>query len=120
MTDNLHYRACNLCEAICGLVITVKDGEVLSVKGDPDDPLSKGHICPKAVALKDVYADPDRLRTPVRRTANGWEAISWEEAFEAVATGLQRVQETHGKDAVGVYLGNPTVHNWGSMLFGPE
>jgi anaerobic selenocysteine-containing dehydrogenase len=120
MTDNLHYRACNLCEAICGLVITVQDGEVLSVKGDPDDPLSKGHICPKAVALKDVYADPDRLRTPVRRTANGWEAISWEEAFEAVATGLQRVQETHGKDAVGVYLGNPTVHNWGSMLLGPE
>ena len=120
MTDNLHYRACNLCEAICGLVITVQDGEVLSVKGDPDDPLSKGHICPKAVALKDVYADPDRLRTPVRRTANGWEAISWEEAFETVATGLQRVQETHGKDAVGVYLGNPTVHNWGSMLFGPE
>lgn len=115
-----HYRACNLCEAICGLKIEVRGKEILSIKGDPDDPLSRGHICPKAVALKDIYEDPDRLRKPVRRTAGGWQEISWEEAYAEVVAGLTGVQEKYGKDAVGVYLGNPTVHNWGSMLYGPE
>ena len=58
---------CNLCEAICGLELTIEDGAVTSVRGDRDDPLSRGHICPKGVAIADVYADPDRLRRPVRR-----------------------------------------------------
>jgi anaerobic selenocysteine-containing dehydrogenase len=62
-----HYRACHLCEAICGLKIETRGEEILSIKGDPDDPLSRGHICPKAVALKDIHEDPDRLRYPVRR-----------------------------------------------------
>jgi anaerobic selenocysteine-containing dehydrogenase len=115
-----HYRACNLCEAICGLKIEIQGKEIVSIKGDPDDPLSRGHICPKAVALKDIYEDPDRLRKPVKRTPEGWVEIEWEEAYDAVAAGLKQVQEKHGKDAVGVYLGNPTVHNWGSMLCGPD
>jgi anaerobic selenocysteine-containing dehydrogenase len=63
-----HYRACHLCEAICGLKIETRGEEVVSIKGDPDDPLSRGHICPKAVALKDIHEDPDRLRYPVRRS----------------------------------------------------
>jgi len=118
MPTHIHYRACNLCEAICGLKIEISDGEIRSIKGDEQDPLSRGHICPKAVALKDVYQDPDRLRRPVRRTANGWREISWEEAVREVADRLQRIQDTYGNDAVGVYLGNPNVHNSGSMLAG--
>ena len=62
-----HYRACHLCEAICGVVIETKGDEILSIKGDKNDPLSRGHICPKAVALKDIHEDPDRLRAPVKR-----------------------------------------------------
>ena len=67
---------CNLCEAICGLELTLEDGRVTSVRGNPEDPLSRGHICPKAVALQDVHDDPDRLRRPVRRTADGWEEMA--------------------------------------------
>jgi len=113
---NSHYRTCNLCEALCGLEIRTQGEEILSIKGDPGDPLSRGHICPKAVALQDIYHDPDRLKTPVRRTAGGWEPLSWDEAFEAAANGLRKVQARHGNDAVGAYLGNPNVHNLGSML----
>ena len=114
-----HFRTCNLCEALCGIEITVNNQEIVSIQGDRQDPFSRGHICPKAVALKDVHLDPNRLRQPVRRTPTGWEPISWETAFDEVATRLRSVQAQHGANAVGVYLGNPNVHNYGSILFGP-
>jgi anaerobic selenocysteine-containing dehydrogenase len=113
-----HYRACNLCEAMCGIEIKVRGNEILSIRADENDPFSKGHICPKATALEDIYKDPDRLKRPVRRTADGWEEISWQVAFDEVETRLKAVQAQYGGDAVGVYLGNPTVHNLGSILFG--
>jgi len=114
-----HYIACNLCEAICGLEIIVENGAVKSIRGDKQDPVSKGHICPKAVALQDIHYDPDRLRTPIKKTADGWQQISWHQAFDEVANGLKQVQRKHGKNSVAVYLGNPTVHNLDAMLFGP-
>ncbi len=109
---------CNLCEAICGLRITLEDDRVTSVRGNPDDPLSRGHVCPKALALPDIHEDPDRLRRPVRRTETGWEEIGWDEALDLVADNLARTATEHGRDAVAVYLGNPNVHSLGSMTHG--
>lgn len=117
--NRTHYIACNLCEAICGLEIRIEDGKIRSIKGDQLDPISKGHICPKAVALQDIYNDPDRLRTPIKKTDDGWQAISWKQAFDDVTTELKRIQGRHGNNAVAIYLGNPTVHNLDAMLFGP-
>jgi anaerobic selenocysteine-containing dehydrogenase len=115
-----HYRACNLCEAICGLAIEVSGDEIRSIRGDREDPFSRGHICPKAVALQDVHTDPDRLRHPVRRMGDGtWKRLSWDEAFDEVGDRLRAVQKASGNDAVGLYVGNPSVHNWGSLIFGP-
>lgn len=110
---------CNLCEAICGLRLTIEDGAVTGVRGNPDDPLSRGHVCPKGVALADVYADPDRLRRPVRRVpgvgggADTWEELAWDDAFDLVADRLAATITEHGGDAVGVYLGNPNAHSLG-------
>lgn len=118
MPSQTHHRACNLCEAICGLEIKVENGIVTSIRGDKNDPLSRGHICPKAVALKDLYEDPDRLKQPVKKTADGWKSITWEEAFDEVETNLKRIQEKYGSTSVGSYFGNPNVHNYGSLLFG--
>jgi anaerobic selenocysteine-containing dehydrogenase len=112
------YGGCNLCEAICGLEFTVDDGKVVSVKGDPEDPLSRGHICPKAVALADIQTDPDRLRRPVRRTEDGWQEIGWDEAYDLVVDRLATIRKQYGRDAVGVYLGNPSVHNYGILTHG--
>jgi anaerobic selenocysteine-containing dehydrogenase len=121
MTDTVssattHFRACTLCEAICGLEIQVAGGQVTTIRGDRADPFSHGHICPKAVALKDIQDDPDRLRLPQRRTAGGWETIGWDEAFAFAAERLLAVRAAHGADSIGSYLGNPVVHNVGLML----
>jgi anaerobic selenocysteine-containing dehydrogenase len=114
-----HFRTCNLCEAMCGLRIETSGGRITSIRGDDEDPFSQGHICPKAVALQDLHEDPDRLRQPVRRTATGWQPISWEEALDETARRFHAIQREHGKDALGVYVGNPTVHNHGAMMFLP-
>ena len=110
---------CNLCEAICGLSFQVEGQRIVAIKGNDADPFSRGHICPKAVALKDVHEDSDRLRRPVRRVGNDWVEISWEQAFDLVAQKLVQVRQKYGANAVGVYQGNPTVHNWGNITHGP-
>jgi anaerobic selenocysteine-containing dehydrogenase len=113
------FRTCTLCEAMCGLALEVDGGRVVSIRGDADDPFSRGHICPKGAALADVHADPDRLRQPMRRTPGGWQPVSWDEALDEAAERLRAVRHAHGRDAVAVYQGNPTVHNFGSMLYAP-
>lgn len=120
MTKTLHYRACHLCEAICGLAIEVSHGpdglaSIDSIKGDREDPFSRGHICPKAVALQDIQDDPDRLRQPHRRVGDHWQPIGWNEAFALAAERLWQIQQHHGRNAVAVYQGNPSVHNYGLM-----
>ena len=116
MDNGTHYRTCHLCEAMCGVAIEVKDGRIASIKGDENDPLSKGHICPKAVALQDLHEDPERLRQPMRKTARGWQKIDWDEAFDLVARRLHQIRKEHGRNSIGVYLGNPNVHNHGSLV----
>ena len=117
--SQIHYRNCNLCEAMCGLEIKLENGQITSIAGDKQDPFSRGHICPKAVALKDIYEDPNRLKTPVKRTAQGWQKISWEEAMHAVVEGIQSTQAAYGQNAVALYQGNPSIHNLGTTLNSP-
>ncbi|HEY8638792.1 MAG TPA: molybdopterin-dependent oxidoreductase [Solirubrobacteraceae bacterium] len=113
------HRTCPLCEATCGLEITHSDGVIERVRGDADDVFSHGFLCPKGVALKELHEDPDRLLTPMRRTADGsLQPCSWDEAFALVDEGLRGVIERGGRDAVAVYLGNPTAHNLAAMLYG--
>ncbi len=117
---------CNLCEATCGLLLTIERTDsverVTGVRGNPDDPLSRGHVCPKGVAIGDIHADPDRLRRPVRRVGDGdaarWEEIGWDEALDLVADGLAAAVNEHGEDALAIYLGNPNVHSLGAMTHG--
>jgi len=120
MATTVHHRACHLCEAICGLNIEVDQpvgaaARIVSIKGDPLDTFSRGHICPKAVALEDIQDDPDRLRQPLQRVGERRQPIAWETAFELAAEKLWSIQQAHGRNAVAVYQGNPSVHNYGLM-----
>jgi len=107
------FRQCNLCEAHCGIQVEVEGERVLRIAGDPDDVLSRGYICPKAAALADLQSDPDRLRRPLKKIGGRFVEIGWSEALSLAATGLRRVQDRHGVDAVATYLGNPGAHSSG-------
>ena len=109
-------RACNLCEAGCGLKFEVEDGRILAVRPDDEDPISRGFVCPKGIAIADVHADPDRLHRPLRRDGSGFREISWDEAFEMVASRLKDIRRRYGPDAVALYIGNPVVHNHGAAM----
>ncbi|MEU5989917.1 molybdopterin-dependent oxidoreductase [Spirillospora sp. NPDC047418] len=115
MGDRTAFRTCPLCEALCGLELTLDDaGTVTRVRGDAKDPFSKGFICPKGATLGSLDGDPDRLAEPLIKG----EAAGWEEAFATVREGLAGVIERHGRDAVAVYIGNPTAHSIAGPLYG--
>jgi len=116
MSKRIHYRTCNLCEAMCGIEIELKNEKITGIRGDKNDLFSQGHICPKAVALQDIHYDKDRLKSPLKRTPTGWQNISWDEAIHLIATQLNRIRKDHGPNAVGIYTGNPPSHNYGSAL----
>lgn len=114
-----HHHSCTLCEATCGITVTVEGDRVVGIRGDSDDPISQGYICPKATALADLQHDPDRLRTPlVRSGPEEWIEVSWPAAIELAAAGLREVRQRHGKHALAVYQGNPTAHNLGLVTYG--
>jgi anaerobic selenocysteine-containing dehydrogenase len=106
---------CPLCEASCGLLVDTDGERIRSIRGDEDDPLSRGYVCPKASALADLHDDPDRLRGPVIREGSRWREVSWADALDRAADGLVRVRQEHGRDAVAMYYGNPVAHNLGLM-----
>jgi len=114
MAKRLH--TCMLCEAVCGLAVEMEGASIQSVRGDPDDPFSRGHICPKAAAIVDVQDDPDRIREPQRREGTRWQPVSWEAALDEAGDRLAQVQRKHGRNAVGVYIGNPSVHSYAALL----
>ncbi|RMF18113.1 MAG: molybdopterin oxidoreductase family protein [Candidatus Dadabacteria bacterium] len=120
MTIRIHYRTCPLCEAMCGLEIELDADRIVAIRGDAADPFSRGHVCPKGVALDRIHTDPDRLRKPLIREGEDWREAEWAEALDFAADGLRRLQKRHGHDSVAVYLGNPNVHNTGSMLMMPN
>jgi anaerobic selenocysteine-containing dehydrogenase len=111
------YRICPLCEACCGLEIKVAGKEIISIKGDANDVFSKGYICPKAVALKDLHTDPDRLKQPLIKRNGEFVQASWAEAFDEIKARLPVVQSSFGKDAIAVTVGNPAAHKLGLLLY---
>lgn len=113
---HVHHGFCNFCDAICGLSIEVEGDRILSIRGDNQDPFSKGYVCPKGIAQQDVYNDPDRLRRPIRRRGKEWDEIGWDEAIDEVAERTAALQKKHGDDSLAFYFGNPISHNYAGLL----
>jgi anaerobic selenocysteine-containing dehydrogenase len=112
-----HFITCPVCEAECGLEITIRGKEILSIRGDQRNAYSRGFICPKAVALKDLYNDPDRLKYPLKRTGNDWRQISWKQAFDEIEQRVTAIRNEYGNNALAFFMGNPNVHYHGNALY---
>ncbi|MFC8229547.1 molybdopterin oxidoreductase family protein [Streptomyces sp. NPDC057287] len=112
-------RVCPLCEATCGLTLTIEGTEVTGARGDRDDVFSQGFICPKGASFGGLDADPDRLRTPLVRTDGVLREATWSEAFDVIAARIPALVQEHGAQAVGVFLGNPNVHTTAGGLYPP-
>ncbi len=119
MAERHHTRTCSLCEAMCGMIVTTEDGRITRIRPDRDDPFSRGHICPKGAAMRELHEDPDRVRRPMRRTRGGsFTPIGWDEAFDEVADRIVSLQQRYGRNSVATYMGNPGAHNHGALLMG--
>ena len=105
-----HYRTCHICEANCGVIVELDGRDVVSIKGNPDHVLSRGYICPKATAIADIQTDPDRLRKPVKRTADGWQELEWEDAYREIAARCAELEADGARPAF--YRGNPSAHDY--------
>lgn len=112
-------RICPLCEATCGLTLTIEGTRVTGARGDREDVFSKGFICPKGASFGELDADPDRLRAPLVRENGELREATWDEAFDLVAARIRPLIEEHGPNAVGVILGNPNVHTMAGALYPP-
>ncbi|MEK0443993.1 MAG: hypothetical protein RL507_846, partial [Actinomycetota bacterium] len=122
-SDRIAIRTCPLCEAGCGLEITVRRNastrteSVVRIRGDMNDVFSRGYICPKGSTLKQLHEDPDRLRQPLVKRDGVHVEVSWDEAWREVDRGLNGVIGAHGRESIGTYLGNPGAHNLSALTF---
>ncbi|MEP0392059.1 MAG: molybdopterin-dependent oxidoreductase [Erythrobacter sp.] len=114
MMSQVHKRTCHICEANCGILVETQGRKVLSIKGNPDNPLSRGYICPKATAIADLQDDPDRLHAPVKRTDDGWEEIDWDTAYREIAGKTASIDPDGTASAF--YRGNPSAHDYALVL----
>ncbi len=117
MAKRIAYRTCPLCEATCGLELHLEGDELTLVRGDKEDVFSGGYLCPKGTALKQLDADPNRIRTPQIRRGDTWHDATWDEAFAEIEARLLPIIERDGRDAVAVYMGNPGAHNLSNLVY---
>ena len=111
------HRACPLCEAACGLEIHVEGEKVARIRGDKQHVLSRGFVCPKGVSLDRLHTDPDRLRRPLVKRNGVHVEVDWDEAYAEIEARMLPLIAEHGRNAVGIYLGNPNVHNQAGFLY---
>ncbi|NVN53847.1 molybdopterin-dependent oxidoreductase [Mycolicibacterium hippocampi] len=107
---------CRICEPLCGMIATVEDGTLVALRPDKDHPLSSGFACQKGIAFTEVVNDPDRVTVPLRRTGDGFEPVSWDEALADITTRLSTILRDHGSGSVGWYFGNPGAFSYAHVL----
>ncbi len=116
--SEIKFATCMLCEATCGVKVTVEGQKLVRIEGDEADPFSRGYICPKVTGLDDIRTDPDRITHPMKRnrTTGEWTRVSWDEALELAASKLADLRRAHGPHSVATYSGNPMAHSYAGIL----
>ncbi|MEM7248400.1 MAG: molybdopterin-dependent oxidoreductase [Acidobacteriota bacterium] len=96
--------SCNRdCPDACSLLVTVENGRVTRLRGDPDHPVTRGFLCERTTRFPERQHDPARLTSPLRRTGDGFETVSWDEALDDIAAQLLAIREESGPAAIFAY-----------------
>jgi len=111
------HTFCRICEAACGLEVDVDGADVIAVRPDRSHVASRGYLCVKGPAYREVHGSPDRVLRPQRRTGETWRDESWDDALAAIGGRLREIRERHGRDAVGIYVGNPSAFSTTHAIF---
>src|SRR5215469_6703283 len=118
--ETIAHRICSFCEACCGLELKLRDGKVTGIRANTNDVFSRGFICPKGAALKDLHEDPDRLRMPLIKRNGRFVEATWQEAFAEIEHRLPDVMKRCGRNSVATVVGNPAAHSFGLLLYIPR
>ncbi len=94
-----------MCDDHCGMEVSVEDGFVSGVKGNPDHPWNKGSLCVKGKAAADFVHAPDRIYKPLKKTSRGWEEIPLEQALDEIADKIKKLQDLYGERSIGIWKG---------------
>jgi anaerobic selenocysteine-containing dehydrogenase len=94
-------------------------GNVTRVRGDVEDPYSRGYLCPKGASLGLIDSDPGRLQSPLVRLHGELRPVSWDDAFAEVERLIRPMVRRHGCDSLGLYTGNPIGHDFAMSLYLP-
>jgi anaerobic selenocysteine-containing dehydrogenase len=100
-----HHTFCRICEALCGIEVTVDDGRITAIEPDPDHVATQGFGCVKGMRQHDLYDSPDRLTAPMRRVGDDYEPATWEEALADIGARVQAILATSHPDAIAMYVG---------------
>lgn len=111
------HTYCRVCEPNCGLVATLEEGRITKLSGDREHPISKGYACERGMATLDIHHDPDRIRYPLRRTGDGFQRVSWDEALGDIGRRLAEIRKRYGKHSVGMYFGNPVAFDTALSMY---
>jgi anaerobic selenocysteine-containing dehydrogenase len=100
---------CMGCMGSCGAVYEVEDNKIVKIKPDPDNPVSRGYMCPKGQAIEEMRSSPERLLYPLKRAGDRgegkWKQISWQEAIDEMADRFGRTRADYGPESFVLSIG---------------
>ncbi len=100
-----HATFCRICESLCGLEVTVEDGQITKVRPDEDHVATRGFACIKGVKQQELYGSPDRVKRPLMRKDGVLVEVSWEEALADIGAKVKQLKGDHGADSIAMYVG---------------
>ncbi len=107
---------CPYCGCGCGLTLETAEGRIQRSVPTPDSPVNRGKLCVKGWNVHEFIQHPDRLKTPLLRTEQGWQSLDWESALDHAAGELARIRDQYGPDSIGVLTSAPCTNEENYLL----
>ena len=108
VADTWVKTTCGYCSVGCGMLVGVKDGNAVTVRGNPDHPVNRGKLCPKGLSEHHILTAPGRAKQPLLRKDGKLTPVSWDEALDTMVEKFGGVQQRwqhyalHGQCCIGL------------------